>query len=183
MQCYQPLFSNFTHKHYFYCYEAPHFSDIRNFVTVLYIEYILIYPSPYRTISPRKHCKAARSTITELLHRFGLRRHPTKGEWEEATVVEHLSFVVHSQQMKFFVPPRKLAKVRGLASRLLRKVNVRQRWVSRRSFRSFWSLRVSYASDAMGTILHSPTLLGYVAQCLNRWKKQMHAQTPRNARL
>lgn len=106
-----------------------------------YLDDFLIFSSLYGIISLKKH--PAPSTIMELLHRFGLRRHPNKGEWEGATVFEHLGVVVDSQQMKFFVAPWKLAKVRGLASRLLREINLRRRWVSRKSLRSFCGFYVS----------------------------------------
>ena len=77
------------------------------------------------------------------MSQLGLTRHPSKGEWVGSTSIEHLGVHIDSVQMKFFVAPRKAAKVRQLAAQLLRSVRHGKRWVTKRQLTHFCGLCVS----------------------------------------
>ena len=81
-----------------------------------------------------------------MLDGVSLTRHHTKGEWNGATRIEHLGIVVDSQVMKVFLAPRKIAKVRSTAIKLLGQARIGQLWVSRDRLASFAGVCVSLTS-------------------------------------
>ena len=84
-----------------------------------YLEDFLICPSPPGTVASLVYCFAARTTIAALLEDLGLVRNPTKGAWVGSTRVEHLGVVIDTVLEKFFIAPRKIAKVRHMAKQLI----------------------------------------------------------------
>lgn len=102
-----------------------------------YLDDFLVALSRAGAAATRRDFKRARKKIQTLLTQLGLRRHPTKGEWEGATRVEHLGVVIDSMLMKFYVAPRKITKIRKLAQALLNQARIGRRWVSRDRLASF----------------------------------------------
>jgi hypothetical protein len=68
-----------------------------------------------------RDCRKATQVIDKLLSSIGLTRHPTKEEWVGGTRVEHLGCVMDSDRMRFYIAPRKIAKVHGIARAILRQ--------------------------------------------------------------
>jgi hypothetical protein len=81
--------------------------------------------------------------IGKLLSSLGLTLHPTKGEWVECVQVEHLGSVIDSDRMRFYIAPRKIAKLHGILRSILRKAQQGWRWVSRDRLRSFCGVCIS----------------------------------------
>ena len=108
-----------------------------------YLDDFLICPRPPGTVASLVDCFAARTTIAALLEDLGLVRHPTKGEWVGSTRVEHLGVVIKTVLEKFFIAPRKIAKVRHMAKHLISESTRGRRWVSVARLRSFVGLCVS----------------------------------------
>lgn len=108
-----------------------------------YLDDFLIAPSPYGQVASLTHCAVAKEKIEALLQSLGLRRHPTKGEWNGSQVVEHLGIVINTKEMTFSVDPRKAEKVRRLAGKLLKEVRFGKRWVTSQRLRSFCGVCVS----------------------------------------
>lgn len=108
-----------------------------------YLDDFLVAPSRYGVAASLKDCAAAREEIAGLMKRLGLSRHPMKGEWTGARVIEHLGVVVDSVQIKFFVAPRKVSKVKELSGKILREVRNGRRWVSKKSLAHFCGVCVS----------------------------------------
>lgn len=96
-----------------------------------YLDDFFAAPSPYGQASTLADCAAARRQIDRLMSSLALVRHPTKGEWEGAQVVEHLGVVVDSVQMRFFVAERKVSKVKLFAGKILKTVRNGRRWVQK----------------------------------------------------
>jgi hypothetical protein len=68
---------------------------------------------PVGKVARIRRCSRATRWISGLLSRLDVSRHPTKGEWEGTTRVEHLGFVVDTMEMKFYLAPRKVEKVQS----------------------------------------------------------------------
>ena len=94
-------------------------------------------------VSTAKDCQVARGMIENLLDRLGLTRHPSKGERIVDTRVEHLGIVIDSLQENFYIAPRKIKKVRGIARNLIRECNIGRGWFSAERRRSFVGVCVS----------------------------------------
>ena len=81
----------------------------------------------------RDEALACKARAEEVMRMLGIRRHPTKGWWDEPTQrLEHLGLDVDTEAGLFRVPPAKLAKlmgqardIAGLAAREARLVPVR----------------------------------------------------------
>jgi Reverse transcriptase (RNA-dependent DNA polymerase) len=108
-----------------------------------YLDDSLICPVKAGRVASMRDCRKATQVIDKLLSSLGLTRHPTKGEWVGSTLVEHLGCVIDSDRMHFYIAPRKLAQVHGIAWAILREARQRRRWVSRDRLRSFCGLCVS----------------------------------------
>ena len=108
-----------------------------------YLDDFLLAPSVAGVVSSPHHCLLASHFVEDLLHRLGLLRHASKGNWVGTTEIEHLGVRVDSVAMKFFIAPRKLTKVRGLAKKLLKQVRFGKRWVQRDSVARFCGVCVS----------------------------------------
>jgi hypothetical protein len=69
----------------------------------------------------RSHAEAleARSYVQAVLDLLGLRRNPTKGEWEPVQALTHLGLGVDTVSGKFFVPPERLLRLQSFARDLL----------------------------------------------------------------
>lgn len=124
---------------------APFVAEIRSYgYRVLpYMDDFLIIPSRYGVVAGVGHCRRARKRIQALMATLGLRRHPEKGEWEGATVVDHLGVRVDTVKMRFTVLPYKATQVRKLASDLLKQVRLGRRMVNVNALRSFCGTCVS----------------------------------------
>ena len=102
-----------------------------------YIDDFLVAPSVGRPATT-DDCVEASDKIDALMRVLGIRRHPTKGVWNEgATRLEHLGFVWDSVRMMFTVTPKKQVKVHDHARSLLKEMARGRGWVSRDSLRSF----------------------------------------------
>jgi hypothetical protein len=108
-----------------------------------YLDDFLIVPSRCGCVARRRDCARAAVWIEKLLTRLGVLRHPLKGEWCGSTRVEHLGFVIDSRQMRFYLAPRKMQRVRDLARALQRQSNKGRRWVDAEKLRSFLGTCVS----------------------------------------
>jgi hypothetical protein len=100
---------------------VPLVTKLRQSYRVLaYLEDFLICPAKAGRIAGVRDCQRATQIIDKLLYSLGLARHPTKGEWNGSTRVEHLGCVIDTVSMRFCVAPRKIVKVRDLARAILR---------------------------------------------------------------
>jgi Reverse transcriptase (RNA-dependent DNA polymerase) len=102
-----------------------------------YLDDFLICPAKSGRIASVKDCRRATQTIDKLLSSLGLERHPTKGEWNESTRVEHLGCVVDTVSLRFYVAPRKIVKVCDLARAILPQAQKGIRWASSEQLRCF----------------------------------------------
>jgi hypothetical protein len=103
----------------------------------------LICPVKAGRVVSMRDCRKARQVIDKLLSSLGLTRHPTKEDRVGSTRVEHLGCVIDSDRMRFYIEPRKIAKVYGIARDILRQARQGRRWVSRDKFRSYCGVCVS----------------------------------------
>lgn len=124
---------------------SPFVKELRSYGyrTLAYLDDFLIEPSPYGVISDLSHCEEARERIKNLMDTMGLQRHPDKGEWTGRTESEHLAVRVDTREIRFFIEPRKIAKVQYLARRILREVRQGRRWVTKKAVTHFCDLCVS----------------------------------------
>lgn len=113
------------------------------FRVLAYLDDFLIAPTRAGVVARRWHCVRGRKLIDSLLRRLGLARHPTKGEWEGATTIDHLGVRIDSIAMRFHLAPRKIAKVQLLARKILREVRLGRRWVTTKLLRHFCGVCVS----------------------------------------
>lgn len=95
-----------------------------------YMDDFLVIPTLYGVRSKAADCRRAADRLDRLFARLGLHRHPEKGEWRGAQVVDHLGVRVDTVSMRLTVLPHKVEHVRKLAKALLKQVRVGRRWVS-----------------------------------------------------
>ena len=107
-----------------------------------YLDDFLIAPSSYGVVAGRAHCVEAKRCIELLLSSLGLKRHPTKGEWTGSTTVEHLGVRVDPEEMRFYVTPHKVKKIRSLERKLLKNVRLGRRWLNRKFISHLCPVRV-----------------------------------------
>jgi hypothetical protein len=93
----------------------------RGWRVLVNLDDFLVIPSRTGRTAKAKYCKRAREWISRLLILLGVSRHPSKGEWSGAQRVEHLEFVVNSNEIRFYLAPRNMEKVRSLARATERK--------------------------------------------------------------
>jgi Reverse transcriptase (RNA-dependent DNA polymerase) len=110
---------------------------------LVYLDDFLICPVKAGRVASIRDCRKATQVIDKLLSSLGLTRHPTKEEWVGSTRVEHLRCMIDSDRMRFYIAPRKIAKVHGIARAFLRQGRQERRWVSRDRLRSFCDVCVS----------------------------------------
>jgi len=124
---------------------APFVRELRHmgFRVLAYLDDFLIAPNRHGAVATNRDCRRAACRIDELMTSLGLTRHPSKGEWEGRQVIEHLGVIIDSVRMKFFVAPRKVAKVQSLAGKLLKEVRNRRRWVTKKALTHFCGVCVS----------------------------------------
>jgi hypothetical protein len=73
-----------------------------------------------------------RDFIEGLLHRLGLIRAPTKGQWEPVQTLTHLGLTIDTRLGQFVAPSTKLASLSSLAKQLLHTANAQARQVPAR---------------------------------------------------
>lgn len=124
---------------------APFVAEMRSYgYRVLpYMDDFLVIPTPYGVTSAAEDCRRATGRIDRLLVRLGLRRHPRKGEWAGAPVVDHLGVRVDTMSMRFTVLPYKVEHVRKLAKGILKQVRLGRRWVSASAVRTLCGTCIS----------------------------------------
>lgn len=71
--------------------------------TLAYLDDFLLAPSSPGVVSTKAHCASAAARVDKLMKSLGLTRHPSKGVWTGATVIEHLGVKIDSVEMKFFI--------------------------------------------------------------------------------
>jgi Reverse transcriptase (RNA-dependent DNA polymerase) len=123
-----------------------------------YLDDFLICPVKAGRVASMRDCRKATQVIDKLLSSSGLTRHPTKGEWVGSTRVEHLGYVIDSVRMRFYIAPRKIAKVHVIARAILRQARQGRRWVSRDRLRSFCGVRLIVAGNALCSLLHQESI-------------------------
>ena len=110
---------------------------------LVYLDDFLIAPTRHVVESRIGHCTRAKKTIEKLMRQMGLTRQPTKGEWTESTLVEHLGVTIDTMKMSFYIAPRKVEKVQDLAKLLLSSVWSGRRLVKVRTRHHFCGVCVS----------------------------------------
>jgi hypothetical protein len=117
---------------------VPMVRNLREKYRVLaYLDDFLICPVKAGRVASMRDCRKATPVIDKLLSSLGLTRHPTKWEWVGSTRMEHLGCVIDSDRMRFYVAPRKIVKVHGIARASLQQARQGRRWVSRDRLRYF----------------------------------------------
>jgi Reverse transcriptase (RNA-dependent DNA polymerase) len=86
-----------------------------------YLDDFLICPIKAGRVASMRDCRKATQVIDKLLSSLGLTRHPTNGEWVGSTRMEHLGCVIDSDRMRFYIAPRTIAMVHGIARAILRQ--------------------------------------------------------------
>lgn len=136
-----------------------------NFRVLAYLDDFLISSSRFGVVSSQRDCAEAAKLIDVLLHQLGLERHPTKGCWTRTTQIEHLGVHIDSVSMRFLVAPRKLEKVRSLATKLLREVRFGKRWVSHGALAHFCGVCVSLTLAMPWARFYTRSLYWDMAAC------------------
>jgi hypothetical protein len=96
---------------------TDHLRNHLDYRVLAYLDDFLVGPSLGRAATARD-CRRAFRVLDQLLHRYGLTRHPTKGVWGSgATRLEHLEFVVDTEAETFGVPERNVIRVMGRPGR------------------------------------------------------------------
>jgi Reverse transcriptase (RNA-dependent DNA polymerase) len=108
-----------------------------------YIDDFLVAPTCAGRVARLWDCHRATNEIETLLSRLGLTKHASKGEWTGATRIEHLGAIVDTMLMNFYIAPRKIEKIRSVASALLRQAVLERRWVLTAGLKSFAGVCVS----------------------------------------
>jgi hypothetical protein len=108
-----------------------------------YLDDFLICSVKAGRVASMRVCRKATQVIDKLFSSLGFTRYLTKGEWVGSTRVEHLGCVIDTDHMRFYIAPRKIAKVHGIAQASLRQARQGRRWVSRDRLRSFCGVCVS----------------------------------------
>jgi hypothetical protein len=80
----------------------------------------LICPVKARRVASMRDGRKETHVLDKLLSSLGLTRHPKEEEWVGSTRVEHLGCVIDSDRMRFYIAPRKIAKVHDIARAILR---------------------------------------------------------------
>jgi hypothetical protein len=135
---------------------------------LVYVDDFLVVPSPVGKVARIRQCSRATRWISGLLSRLGVSRHPTKGEWEGTTRVEHLGFVVDTMEMKFYLAPRKMEKVQS-PSDVSAATDSQRETLGRRdgALELPWPMRVSKPSNPLFPVL--------LAQPIRRSGRKAHA--------
>jgi hypothetical protein len=99
----------------------------------------------YRRSSPCNwvRLRRARIRLDSLFGELGLTRHPDKGCWEGAQVLEHLGVLIDTRQMRVFVTERTILRMRKMAKELLLRAQRNRRLVSIEEVRHFCGVAVS----------------------------------------
>lgn len=110
---------------------TPFVTELRRYGyrVLWYLDDFLIVPSPLGSVSTSQDCTVKKRKIPRLLERLGLVRHPTKGEWNGAKIVERLGVTVNTEELRFYVTKSKAAKVEEMSKKLLRTAKLGRRWV------------------------------------------------------
>lgn len=80
-------------------------------------------------MTPR-HCLKATWVLQDLHYELGLTLYPTKSEWVGAMRVEHLVVVIDTNEGRFFIVLRKLARIRSIAKKIIWSCNNGRSWVT-----------------------------------------------------
>jgi hypothetical protein len=78
-----------------------------------------------------RYCRRARIRLDALFGELGITRHPDKGCWDGAQVLEHLGVLIDTHKMRVFVTERKVLRMRNMAKELLLCAQRNRRLVSR----------------------------------------------------
>ncbi len=84
-----------------------------------YLDDFLVAPNRAGRVATKRSCARATKDIDNLLRTLGLVRHPTTGDWSGSTRIEHLGVLIDTVEMKFYVSPHKIEKVRSMSKQLL----------------------------------------------------------------
>jgi hypothetical protein len=123
---------------------VPLVTKLRQLYRVLaFLDDFLLCPTKAGRTASMRDCRRSTQAIGKLLISLGLARRPTKGKRNGSTRVEHLGCVIDTESMRFYIAPRKMAKVRDLARAILRQAQKGRRWVSSDRLRCFCGVCVS----------------------------------------
>lgn len=102
-----------------------------------YVDDFAIAPSLGRAATAAD-CRKASRRLDELLLRYGLMRHPSKGIWGDGSqCLEHLGFVIDTRRGFFGVPASKLEAISSMARQLMKRARRNRRLIRSDSLESF----------------------------------------------
>jgi hypothetical protein len=90
-----------------------------------------------------RDCRRAGRRLDAIFGAPGLTRHPKKGCWEGAQVLERLGVLIDTRQMRVFVTDRKVQRMLRMAQEILLSSERNRRLVAVRKSRHFCSVTVS----------------------------------------
>jgi hypothetical protein len=84
-----------------------------------WIDNFLCAPTDDRHPATGRDCRQAGSRLDAIFGALGLTRHPEKGCWEGAQVLEHLGVIIGTRQMRVFATDRKAKRMRRMSQEIL----------------------------------------------------------------
>jgi hypothetical protein len=108
-----------------------------------WIDDFLCAPTDGQRPASSRDCRKARERLTKVFDELGVVRHPEKGFWHGAQIVEHLGVVIDTREMRVFVTERKVQRMRKMAKELLLSAQRNRRWVPENKLRHFCGVAVS----------------------------------------
>jgi hypothetical protein len=109
---------------------VEHITSELGYRVLPWIDDFLCAPTDGRRPAIGRDCRRARIRLDSLFGELGLTRHPDKGRWEGAQVLEHLGVLIDMRQMRVFVTERKVLRMRKMAIELLLCAQRNRRLVS-----------------------------------------------------
>ena len=99
---------------------------------------VLVYIDDFLVCAQTKaECDRAAAVLDEVLAKYGLRTHPTKGQHVSLQTVDHLGLRLDSVRGLYLVPPEKRDALRKMARQILGSASQRKRRVNARWLAQF----------------------------------------------
>jgi hypothetical protein len=140
-----------------------------------YLDDFLICPVKAGRVVSMTEYRKATQMIDRLLSSLGLKRHPMEGESVWNSLLEHLGSVIDLDRIRFYIEPRKLTKIHGIARAILRQARQGRSW-----FRGTgYNRSVVYAShcpwQALCSLLHQKFIRRHDQKaqgklCIKEWE-------------
>lgn len=90
-----------------------------------HLDDFLLVSRRWDTVSTGADFNKARERKCALLHELGLSIHSCKEEWVGATRVEHLQMIMDTMAGRFYIFPRKIARIRSMAKKIIHQKKLR----------------------------------------------------------